>query len=411
MDDLIIDLIKKNLIKIDLNNKDNPISFNFKNLIAYQYLINSISKMIYNKLRLIEYEHIIGVSNTGIHISSILSYNYNINLLMYSNHTLKQIYGVYEDNTSCVIIGDIIYTGNTLKKYTNILNKHLLKVNNIIFLCNNLQNNPLKIQDCNIHSLFDIYYIINILKKKQMINNPTILDIYNIDKREFLNYRQKFINNTIGQKLISICKTKKTRICFSCNMYDIKEIINMITIVGKYICLLSINSYLIDNFTLKYGVALQKLANNYNFILLNDIGISDIKYIKPSITTWCDLVTINCNTVINTNNTTNTNMFKTLNFIVNGNGSNGNGSNGNGSNGNGSNGTILNDKNNNIVGYKNNFVNNNSFLRITDTINNIENFNISTHSNYDIIALGTCIINKSPSDIHIILNHINNLLF
>ena len=71
----------------------------------------------------------------------------------------------------------------------------------------------------------------------------------------------------------------------------------------------------------------------------------------------------------------------------------------------------MNDTNNNIVGYKNNFVNNNSFLRITNTINNIENFNISTHSNYDIIALGTCIINKSPSDIHLILNHINNLLF
>lgn len=394
MDDLIIDLINKKLINIDFNNKENPISFNLKNLIAHQYLINSISKMIYNKLRLLDYEHIIGISNTGVHISSILSYNYNINLLMFSNHNLKQIYGIYEDHNKIIIIGDIIYTGNAINKYINILNKNLLGVKDIIILCNNLQNNRIKNKDVTIHSLFDIDYIINIIKKNKMINNPTILDIYNINKNEFIDYRLRYITNKISHKILSICKIKKTRLCFKCTIYNIKDIINIIKIIGKYICILSINSYLIDNFTIKYGEALKKLAENYQFILLDDIDVSDINYIKPSIKTWCDIITINNNFNFKLNN------IKTLHFIVNCNNSNTD-----------TNINIDPTLQNPIIGYKNNFTNNNTFLRLTDTINNIEDFNISTHSNYDIITLGTCIINKSPSDIHLLLNFINNQLF
>ena len=106
MNNLIIDLYEKECIKIGnfvLKNGDvSPIYIDLKNIISYPYIINKISKIIWEKIKDIEFNNICGVPYGGIPISTIISSNNNIPLLMLRKEkkkygTAKQIEGMYKE--------------------------------------------------------------------------------------------------------------------------------------------------------------------------------------------------------------------------------------------------------------------------------------------------------------------------
>ena len=140
-DKLIYELIDKQLLIIDnqildKNNNDStfPFKINFKNMISYNYITNTIVRLMFEKIKYINYNNIIGIPNNGIHISSILSFNYNINLLLFSNKNLRTIIGIYKDNNISLVINDVIFTGSSLLSYINLLVKSQILVKDILVI-------------------------------------------------------------------------------------------------------------------------------------------------------------------------------------------------------------------------------------------------------------------------------------
>ena len=394
MDELILELISKKYIQFNTNNSssNNPLIFDFKNIISYQYLINNIIKLLFNKIRYIDYNNIIGVPSTGIHIASILSYNHNIPLLMFSKHNLVQMIGDYEDNTKCVVITDLIYTGSSILKYLNLLKKSHIIVTDIITICdsNNIKN------DCilkyNIHSLFDTYYIINLATIKQLlINDNYKLNIFKQSSKESFVYRIKLTENQCLKNIFKLIETKKYRICFSNYLTDIKELVRLINIIGKYITILEINSYQIDNFTHKYGEALRKLANNFDFFIVNDIGVTNMKYLNPDMFNWCSAITISDNIELKSNMLDNKSNFLVINNSY-------------------QTQMTINKYKQNIIGYRGDIINDKSLLSFTDNINKIDDIKNIDYKKYDIITLGKCISINNGNDPIKSITFFNNLL-
>ena len=385
-DAIIIELLNKKIISTSKNNLD--VVFNFNNLLSYPYINNNFIKLIYHKLKNFEVDTLVGISNITKHYASILSHNYNINLLILSDRNLKKIYGDSEKSRKCTIIVDIVYKIHNLRQYIYFITKQGIKVENIIFLCNNGFLNVFEGIKC--HFILDLEHIKYILGIHRII-----------DKKVFIDTRKNFIKKDIGHVIFDICKKKKTRICLDCRIINIKEIIKLIEITGEYISMFFINSNIIENFTLKYGMALRTLSHKYNFILVNDISASDNFCINREIEEWCDIATLS-----QFFDTKSFSMNNKLKYIV-------------------ScipseqiNKTDYNIKynNKNIIGYKNNFIGDNRFIRLTQTINDLDILNKKKNlSNFDIIVIGGSLINlgknKSASDCHLLLNYVNNLLF
>ena len=314
-DKLIYELIDKELLILDnqILDKDSnesifPFKINFKNMISYNYITNTIVKLMFEKIKHINYNTIIGIPNNGNHISSILSFNYNIDLLLFSNKNHKTINGIYKDNSTSLIINDIIFSGSSLLSYINLLVKNHILVKDILVIYDTSTQKNDSMLKYNIHSLFDSFYIINLLSIGQVINNAkklTLQKYFNNNNTELryrysLIYRKKLSTNHIYNKLIDIMLLKKTNICFNCNFKNIRDIVKYVNIVGPYICILKINSFDIDNFNMNYISALEKLAKGHNFMILNDINISSINannFIWAHITTISHYNTVN---IINT---------------------------------------------------------------------------------------------------------------
>tara|TARA_B110001469_G_C9643155_1_gene324039 strand:+ start:292 stop:1320 length:1029 start_codon:yes stop_codon:yes gene_type:complete len=334
MDNLIIDLFNKNIIYFE----NNTIHVLFNNLISYPYIVNTIVKFIYDKIKFIEYTNIIGLSHSLMHLASILSYNHNIPLLILNKH--KLINGMYEDNNSVIVLND----SKNLLRYISILESNKL---NIKYIFNIYNDNRINIDNYNIISLFDYNYVCKLLSSKNIcsINFSNTNELYKTIKR-----------------LISI---KKTKLCYHCSLTNIKDIIREVDNIGKKIIILKICSNKIENFNITYGNALYKLSQNHNFIILNDLGLYNSDHINLDNYRWCNAITtynidIKCNFYLVYINKNNKNI--TNNKII---------------------GVIHND---------NNYVN---YINISETINTITELKELKINKYDIISINSSCCNEN----------------
>ena len=188
MDNLIIDLFKKKIFILE----DNTINCKFNILISYPYLINTIIKFIYEKIKYIESTNIIGVCNCMQHISSIISYNHNIPLLMLNKNRIVD--GVYEDNNCVILFNSILDNRSKLLKYVSILEANKLNISCIFNIYNN--NSITNMENYKIMSLFDANYIIKLLISKNLVKN------------DYFNY-----SNQLTSKIKRLIKIKKSNIC------------------------------------------------------------------------------------------------------------------------------------------------------------------------------------------------------
>lgn len=283
MDEIINNLKKSNCIKegnFKLRNGDySKYYFDMKNLVSHPKLLESIGDEIYlkfikDKLDTINANtsginkktiRICGIPMGGLPLSTYVSARYNIPMIMVRDKvknygTQKQIEGEYNENDECIIIEDVITTGGSVKESLEILEGKI----NIIGICVILNRSNIKnINDINVY---------NLISKVDIIKN----------------------------KLNTIIKNKKTRLCFSADLEDPIKVIDILEKIGKNIAVCKIH-FDIFKFNEKYNSGsfktdLIKLSCRDNFLLMEDRKFFDISYIVEKqyrdFKEWIDLVTV-----------------------------------------------------------------------------------------------------------------------
>jgi len=340
MEKLIIDLFEKKIISNTIN---------FNTLLTYPYLINNIVIYIYNKIKYIDYNNIIGITNISSHITSILSHNHNIPILMFSKD--KKIEGnIGEDNKTILII-DKLYSGRSIMNYINTLESNKINIKFILTLYSS-DNKKLDFFDkYNIISLFNENYITKVLTTHNLINT-------------------KLYYNLLHNEILDLKKQKRSKLGYECKLTNIKDIISEVDNIGEHIIILKICSYKIENFCINYGNALSKLAKNHNFIIIDDLGLNNLDHINLNNYKWANILT----TYKNNNNNCN------LLYINN------------------NNDDIM--LNNNYVGTIGSYTNN--YINFTNTITDIEE--LKKNINYDIVIINSNLFTNK------IISYINSMI-
>lgn len=319
--ELILDLYKKNCIKFGKftlkSGEISPIYVDLKAVISYNFLINKIVNSLQEKIKLIDFDIICGIPYGAIVYTSILANKYNYKQILLRKEmkkygTKKIIEGEYLEKSKCILIEDTITTGSSLEKFISILESNNIEVVSIFVICDR-RTDKSKLKKYNLQSLFTLKDIISVFKINNIINENNMHDIINFFKPSFLKdnidefniksfeYRYNLSKtNNITKKLMKIMIEKKTNLCFSADIIDIKKLIEIVGKIGKHICLLKIHYDIIDNFNEKVGLLLKKMAEKLNFLIFedrkyNDIGNTFNKQIenkKYNFKKWCDIISI-----------------------------------------------------------------------------------------------------------------------
>ena len=102
-----------------------------------------------------------------------------------------------------------------------------------------------------------------------------------------------------SQELKKIIEMKKTKICFAADVTNMNILINLISLLGQYFCVLKIHSEIIEDFYLNFTRncnILRKLSKKYNFLIWEDRKLADIDSVMlrqiDHIKKWADMVSI-----------------------------------------------------------------------------------------------------------------------
>ena len=343
MENLTLELLKQKIISVE----NTDISINLKKIIAYPYLINQLVKLVNERCKTLEITNILGYNLVSKHIASILSFSSNIPILILNQKRLVE--GSFTDDNKTILIVDKLETGKSVLNLLSILYANKVNVEYIISI---YDTNITKFTDKKLISILSYNYITSLLDKKNLLTE-------NFDTQ-------------LKQKLNRLISIKNSKVGYNCKLTNIKDIVREVDNISKKIVVLKICSSKIENFTLNYGIALRKLANTYNFLIIDDLGTYNLDHLNINNYKWADIIT-----------TYNPNIISNgVNFM------------------------LINDKNSdninrNFVGVIGNKSSNTQGIKICNDISNIDDLKKINTKNYNIIMIDSNFINEK------IINYVN----
>ncbi len=263
---MIKELIETNCIQIGCfvlkNGQTSKYYYNMKNLISFPELLKKIGDKIYEQLG--EFDIICGIPYGGLPIATYISVTYNKPMIIVRDEekkygTKKQIEGNYNSNNKCVIIDDVITTGNSIE---NILN--ILKTEVNVVKC---------------YAIFD---------RQQNYNTSMRVDSL-FCKNDVVRYR-----------LEQIKKDKNTDLCFSADLSDYPKLWNILDEIGSNIVCCKIHYDTVEeDYRKTFKEKMINMSIKHNFLIMEDRKFNDISHIVKkqfkSFETWVDLITVHSN--------------------------------------------------------------------------------------------------------------------
>ena len=347
MENLTLELLKQKIISVE----NTDFSININKVIGVPYIINQLVKLIVETTKTLEITNIIGSNSLSKHISSIISFNYNIPCLQLNKNRLVE--GSFCDDNKTVLLVDKLETGKTVLKLLSILHSNKVNIKYIISI---YDTNVTNFTDKKLISILSYNFITKILEKQNLLSEQFDFDLQ------------------LKQKLNRFKSLKNSKVGYNCKLTNIKDIVREVDNLSKNIVALKICSNQIENFTPNYGIALRKLANNYNFLLIDDLGIYNLDHLNINKYKWADIITTyNSNIVSNG-----------VNFML-------------------INEKNINTINRNFVGVLGNKVTDTRGIKICNDIKNVDQLKQINSNNYDIVMIDSNFINEK------IINYINKL--
>src|SRR5690606_14367810 len=175
---------------------------------------------------------------------------------------------VYHDGQNCLLVEDVITSGQSLLETIEEIEREGLKVTDIVVVLDREQGGieKLKKKGYTVHTLFTINQVIDILHRFHRLSDGEMARVKN-----FLNnppappamkripLQQKRIQHPVGKKLIEIALKKKSNLIASADVITSTELLNLAKEVGEHVVALTLHTDIIKDFSLELIAQLKEI--------------------------------------------------------------------------------------------------------------------------------------------------------
>ncbi|AGW86264.1 Orotate phosphoribosyltransferase [Blattabacterium sp. (Nauphoeta cinerea)] len=295
---------------------NSSIYIDFRPIASKPDLLIKLSDLLIHEVTSYDFELICGVPYAALPIATTLSLRSKIPLIIKRKEnkgygTERMIEGIYKTGQNCLIIEDVITSGDSLLKTVIDIEKEGLIIKNIMSILDREQGGieNIKKRGYNIRTLFRIGEIFKILKKKHFLKRKEIDMIqFFLRKKNIKNFKNKrisyeekkeIVSHPIGKKLIDITLKKKTNLVVSLDLRCAKNILKLVNLIGDIICGLKLHVDIINDFSFSFINCLKNISIEKKFLLFEDRKLCDVgptnflqlHYGIHKISSWADIVT------------------------------------------------------------------------------------------------------------------------
>ncbi|CVK16259.1 orotate phosphoribosyltransferase [Apibacter mensalis] len=293
-----------------------PFYVDLRPLASSPELLSELSQLLLAMLKDCRHELICGVPYAALPMATAMSLESKVPLIIKRKEsknygTKKMLEGIFTEGQRCVLVEDVITSGKSLLETIEEVEKEGLKVKDIVIVLDRQQGGKelLENKGYNVHTLFSIENVIDILYNHEFLNHSKVIKIKNFLKErptvQFsvprLTYEEKLKlqNHPISKKLIEIALSKKTNLIASLDTYKSEEILKLADQIGDFIVAIKLHADIITDFSENFVYELKKIAAIKNFLLFEDRKFGDIGNTQQmqfnggvyKISDWADLVT------------------------------------------------------------------------------------------------------------------------
>ena len=275
MEGIIDELYKLDCIKTGnftlKNGRKSRYYYNLKSVISEPRLVKKISRqlsyLIDETIGFGNFDRMCGVPLGGLPFTFQLSFISGLPVIIPRGKAKKygmcaNIEGDFREGDRCIVIEDVTTSCGSIRETYNLLKSKGIRVVAFYTVIDRMESGIDNIEGVPIFSLI----------------NKTDLVKYNLNK---------------------IIKEKSTRLCFSADLTDGNQVVELLDKVGRNIAICKLHTDIIENFDDSIKSKLIELANLHNFLLMEDRKFSDISIIVEKqwnkFRGWIDLVTVHGN--------------------------------------------------------------------------------------------------------------------
>lgn len=296
---------------------ESPFYVDLRPLASDPKILKKLANYLLDMLPLDNFDIICGVPYAALPMATAMSLESYLPLIIKRKEakqygTKKLIEGLYSKGQNCLIVEDVITSGKSLLETIPEIENEGITVSDIVVVLDRQQGGKemLEAKGLNVHSLFNITEVCEILHKNGLIAEDEVLRINDFlqgnqvkfAEKKRLTYEQKLVkaDHSVGHKILEISIAKKSNLIVSADVLTTKELLDLAEKVGPSIVALKTHIDIITDFDFeKTIVPLKELANKYNFLLMEDRKFADIgntqelqfTYGIYKISSWADLVT------------------------------------------------------------------------------------------------------------------------
>jgi uridine monophosphate synthetase len=157
-----------------------PYYFDLRLLVSYPYLLELVSDVFWEKLRILNFDVLVGVPYTAMPIATAIGLKHTQNMIFVRKEvkgygTKKMIEGDYHKGQKAVVIDDVITNGESKLETISPLEKEGLVIEDIVVLIDRGQGGPqlLSKHGYKCHSIFTLEDIFKILLKFKRVDETT----------------------------------------------------------------------------------------------------------------------------------------------------------------------------------------------------------------------------------------------
>ncbi len=283
-----------------------PFYIDLRHINSHPELLKQTADLLVEKLKHLDFDYISGIPYTALPVATLVADKLQKPLIYARKEekaygTKNPIIGQYEKGKSCLIIDDLITTGESIIETAEKFQAAGLQTTDFAVIIDRSKNavELIKQQGFNLHSLIDLDQMLQILEQHQKIDKSKIKQI-----KDFVNNSntvdKKDYTNPVTRKILDLIEEKKSRLILSLDVDNQKEFFNILEQTAEHIVMLKTHVDILTDFDEQFITKLQEYAHKYNFLIFEDRKFADIgntvrKQYRGGvyrISDWSDVITV-----------------------------------------------------------------------------------------------------------------------